>query len=370
MSPDLVSLVSGASIALITFLSGALVAATPWLTRGREAFAVSVPEAAQKDPRIRRMRRAYLACTLAVSTASAAATLALYSAYPLAMAAVACVPVTAGFLLMLTFRARVRAIKRAERWETRTARLAAVAGAAEANAPRPLPLAWDLLYLPVILATLALTLALYPQMPDPVPVHFDATGAVDGWMAKGWQAVAMPLAVQAFMALCLTASHWQILRSRRPASPEHPVASAIAYGAFARAQSAALLVTGVVVTASIALMPLAFAGVVTADQSVVALVVIVVGAIVPNLAVSLVYGQAGSRLLRRMTASSALDYDDDERWHLGVFYVDREDPSVVVPRRFGVGWAMNWGNPRSWGLVALLVAAVAAFVAVVEVLLR
>ena len=117
-------------------------------------------------------------------------------------------------------------------------------------------------------------------------------------------------------------------------------------------------------------MPLAFAGVVTADQSVVALGVFVVGAIVPNLAVSLVYGQAGSRLLRRMTASSALDYDDDERWHLGVFYVDREDPSVVVPRRFGVGWAMNWGNPRSWGLVALLVAAVAAFVAVVEVLLR
>lgn len=38
--------------------------------------------------------------------------------------------------------------------------------------------------------------------------------------------------------------------------------------------------------------------------------------------------------------------------------------------RIGVCWAMNWGGPKSWGLVALLVAAVAAFVAVVEVLLR
>lgn len=370
MSPDLISLVTGASMALITFLSGALIAATPWLTRGREAFAVSVPEAAQADPRIRRMRRAYLACTLAVSVASAAATLALYSAEPLAMAAVVCLPVAAGFLLMLAFRARVRAIKRAEGWETHAARLAAVAGAAEANAPRPLPLTWDLLYLPVILATLALALALYPQMPDPVPVHFDAAGVADDYMAKGWQVVAMPAAVQAFMALCLTASHWQILRSRRPTSPEHPVASAIAYGMFARAQSATLLVTGIVITASIVLMPLAFAGVVTSDQSLVALVVIVVGAIVPNLAVSLVYGQAGSRLLRRMTASGELAFDDDASWRLGVFYVSREDPSVVVPRRFGVGWAMNWGNPKSWGLLALLVAAVAAFVAMVEVLLR
>ncbi|WP_417230780.1 DUF1648 domain-containing protein [Thermophilibacter sp.] len=370
MSPDFIALVTSASMALITFLSGCLVAATPWLTRGREAFAVSVPETAQADPRIRRMRRVFLACVLAVSAASAVAALVLYATYPLAMAAVVCVPVATGFALMLAFRARVRAIKRAEGWETRAARISAVAGAAEANAPQPLPLAWDLLYVPVILATLALTLALYPQMPDPVPVHFDAAGAVDDWMAKGWQVVAMPAAVQAFMALCLTASHWQILRSRRPTSPEHPVASAIAYGMFARAQSAVLLVSGIVITASIAIMPLAFAGVVTSDQSFVALIVIIVGAILPNLAVPLVYGQAGSRLLRRMTAAGELSFDDDDRWRLGLFYVNREDPSVVVPRRFGVGWAMNWGNPRSWGLVALLAAAVAAFVAVVEVLLR
>ena len=178
----------------------------------------------------------------------------------------------------------------------------------------------------------------------------------------------MPIAVQAFMALCLTASHWQILRSRRPSSPEHPVASAIAYGMFARAQSATLLVTGVVIIASIAIMPLAFAGVVTSDQSFVALIVIIIAAILPNLAVSLVYGQAGSRLLRHMGAAGELDFDDDALWRLGVFYVNHEDPSVVVPQRFGVGWAMNWGNPRSWGLVALFVAAIAVFVVVIELL--
>lgn len=370
MSSDLIASVTSASMALITFLSGSLIAATPWLTRGREAFAVSVPETAQADPRIRSMRRAYLACVLVISAASAIAVLALSSAYPLVMAAVVCAPVIAGFALMLVFRNRVRAIKRAEGWGTRSARLSTVAGAAEANAPRPLPLTWNLLYLPVILATLALSLALYPAMPDPVPVHFNAAGAVDGYMAKGWQVVAMPIAVQTFMALCLTASHWQILRSRRPSSPEHPVASAIAYGMFARAQSATLLITGIVITVSIAIMPLAFAGVVTSDQSFVALIVIIIAAILPNLVVSLVYGQAGSRLLRRMTASDALDFDDDERWRLGLFYVNREDPSVVVPRRFGVGWAMNWGNPKSWGLTALLVVALAAFVVLIEVLFR
>ena len=371
MSADLVAQATGVTMALVTLLSGALLAVVPWLTRRREAFAVTVPESAQADPRIARMRHVYLVVLLAVSLACAAGVYALSAAAdPLALSALACAPALLGFLLMLLFRSRVRAIKRSEGWEARAQRTAAVAGPAERNVPRPLPLAWDLLYLPVILATLAVTVALYPTMPDPVPVHFDATGAPDNYLAKGWQVIAMQMAVQASLALYLAAAHWQMLRSRRPVAPESPTASALAYGMFARAQSAALLVSGIVITASIAIMPLAFAGVVTSDQSLVALIVIIVGAILPNLAVPLAYGQAGSRLLRRMTASNALDYDDDERWCLGVFYVSREDPSIVVPRRFGVGWAMNWGNPRSWGLVALLVAAVAAFVAVIEVLLR
>lgn len=369
MPPETVTQVTGIAMALITLLAGALLAAVPWLSRRREAFAVTVPETAQADPRIARMRRVYLAALLGVSVVSAAAAYLLaLSANALAPSAAVCAPVVVGFLLMLALRSRVQAIKRAEGWGAHGQRAAAVAGAAERNAPRPLPLAWDLLYLSIILATLAVTVALYPTMPDPVPVHFNMAGVADDYMAKGWQVLVMPLAVQLFLALSMTAAHWQMLRSRRPAAPESPTASALAYGMFARAQSVALLVTGLVIVAAIALMPLAFAGVVTPAQSLVALLVVCVAAIVPNVGVSLVYGQAGSRLLRRMGASGELDFDDDELWRLGLFYVNREDPSLVVPRRFGVGWAMNWGNPRAWALVAAFVAMVAAFVVGLEAL--
>ena len=369
MSAELVSQVTGVTMALVTLLAGFLLAVVPWLTRRREAFAVTVPESAQADPRIARMRRVYLVVLLAVSFACAAGTYALsLAADPLVLSALACAPVLAGFLLMLVFRSRVRTIKRDEGWEARGMRTAAVAGTAEKNAPKPLPLTWNLLYLPVILATLAVTVALYPAMPDPVPVHFDAAGVPDNYLAKGWQVIVLPVAVQAFLALSFAAAHWQMLRSRRPVAPESPTASALAYGMFARAQSVALLVTGLVIVAAIVLMPLTFAGVVTPGQSLVALLVVCVGAIVPQLGIALVYGQAGSRLLRRMGAAGELDFDDDASWRLGLFYVNREDPSVVVPRRFGVGWAMNWGNPRAWGLAALFVAAVVAFVVVIGLL--
>ena len=49
---------------------------------------------------------------------------------------------------------------------------------------------------------------------------------------------------------------------------------------------------------------------------------------------------------------------DDEHWKCGVFYVNRDDPSLFVPKRRGMGWTLNFGNPWSWAVMALIVLAV------------
>lgn len=361
MPAETTALVVSASMALITFLSGAMLAAVPWLTRRREAFAVTVPESAQADPRIRRLKRAYLVIELAVSAVAAAAAVPLVAASPLALTAIVCLPVAAGFALMLVFRSRVRAIKRSEGWEARGSVSSAFVERADGTAPRPLPLTWELLHLPVMLATLALTMALYPSMPEQVPIHFNMAGEVDSLVEKGWRVVLMPIAIQTFLAVCLAVSHWMMLRSKRPSSPEAPAASAIAYGTFARAQSVMLVVMGLALNAAMALMPLTFAGVISSFAAFVAILAVSVVVLVLAIGVSLAYGQSGSRLLRRMGASTHLDFDDDALWRAGVFYVNREDPSVVVPKRFGVGWAVNWGNPRSWAIMAGFVVLIVAF---------
>ena len=40
--------------------------------------------------------------------------------------------------------------------------------------------------------------------------------------------------------------------------------------------------------------------------------------------------------------------DDDRLWLCGIFYVNRDDASLVAPRRAGAGMDLNLGNP--WGL--------------------
>ena len=94
--------------------------------------------------------------------------------------------------------------------------------------------------------------------------------------------------------------------------------------------------------------------------------VLVVGAIV----LSIVYGQAGSRLYKRMqeaggkSVDDVLLADDDEHWKLGIFYVNPDDASLFLPKRFGIGWTLNLGRPAAWLILGGFVLVIAAFVAV------
>lgn len=38
--------------------------------------------------------------------------------------------------------------------------------------------------------------------------------------------------------------------------------------------------------------------------------------------------------------------DDDRYWYGGFFYNNPDDPAMFVPKRYGMGWTVNFGNPR------------------------
>lgn len=45
----------------------------------------------------------------------------------------------------------------------------------------------------------------------------------------------------------------------------------------------------------------------------------------------------------------------DEAWKGGVFYSNSRDRALLVPKRFGIGYTLNFGNPWAWALLALIV---------------
>ena len=39
--------------------------------------------------------------------------------------------------------------------------------------------------------------------------------------------------------------------------------------------------------------------------------------------------------------------DDDRYWNAGFFYNNPDDPAMFVPKRYGLGWTMNFGHPQA-----------------------
>ncbi len=340
---------------------GIAMAATPWLTPKRECFGVTVPPSAQNDAQIRAIKRRFAIRCLIVSAIAGAVTAGVGAqaqshadAFTATLVAATLSCTLIPFAFMLKARKQVMAIKRKRDWQAEQRMAAAVI--VEGDMPHAIPLVWNLLYLPVALIVIAIGIIAYPSMPDTIPMHADFAGNVNRFAPKSIGVVfGFPVGLVAFMAAAFTFSHWAMTCSKRPSDPNAPAASALAYGLFARAQSIFLLVTGLCLTSAIGIgFMLSSAGVMTLDQCGAVIAIACIPVLVGSIALSLVYGQSGSRLLRRMQTRSeddSMPADDDAHWKLGVFYCNPDDPSIWLPERFGVGWTLNFGRPAAWACI-------------------
>jgi uncharacterized membrane protein len=201
--------------------------------------------------------------------------------------------------------------------------------------------------------------ARYPDLPDRIPTHFGITGAPDAWRPKS-PASAMVLPVLTLVVgVGLSGLAWAVAGARRALRAGDQGVSLRAQMVFRRAMSRYL--SGVALTTVSMLACLSVGSVQVGlgqARALPAAGLILVGALLLHvlagaLYLSLRYGQGGARLERSAAQAPLTDgLADNRRWVLGVFYVNREDPSWLVEARFGFGYTVNLGNP--WALAAVV----------------
>ncbi len=57
---------------------------------------------------------------------------------------------------------------------------------------------------------------------------------------------------------------------------------------------------------------------------------------------------------RKYTNFEVKQYMDENKQH--IFYRNKEDTRVIVPKYFGGGWTFNFARPISWVILAALIA--------------
>lgn len=356
-------------------LVGLTMALTPRLQPRGEVFSVSVPTSAWDDPRIRCLMNRYVAIVIAATVLFTVAALALClmgnAEASLAVVVVASLALMViGYGLILRYRAKVQGLKRACGWAAQSQQHVATIGEGVEQAPRPISLAWNWLYVPLVALTAAVVAVGYGSMPDAVPMHVDVSGNVTDMAPKSPMVAAFPVALEVFLAAVFAFCHWMVLRSKKGLEPGRPASSSWAYGMFAYAQTAFLLVMGLACTAACGLgMALAMIGIVSMGVAVAVIIGVALLCVVGDLIVGVKYGQSGSRVFR-MEASDTLLSDDDRFWKLGMLYCNPDDASLFLPKRSGIGWTVNWGRPAVWALVVALVLFVAAFIAICVLMVR
>jgi len=370
-------IINAATIALIA----ALIVIVPLLNRKSLLFGVRVPEAAGDLPEVRRLKRDYIALTLAGCLAVLAAAALQYLILPqytlLAMMYFPFVMVGVEFAAYYPQWKKAGALKEGGGWQTPLTGAAETRSAADREKLSSLPWAWYIASAALVLMLAAWTLAIYPSLPDQIITNWGADMEPGAWVDKSiLNVITMPLIGLATVAI-LAGANVMLYRQKLQISAERPALSFAQHRMYRRMMSHALGF----MTLCMALM---FAGLHPASIGAFApsgwyipavIVVTTVLGIIPVVYVPIRAGQSGCRLKPAVSAEDARGEQlsaiktahpgrgDDRYWKLGMFYCNPDDPAVLVENRFGGNGGFNYsclpGKLFVAGIAAVLVASYA-----------
>jgi uncharacterized membrane protein len=353
---------------VFTALFGVLFSAVVALRPPGLPLSVRVPQAHIDDPVVlSAIRRFRWGLVLAwATTAALTVLLAIFGQAPLATVLPVLLYTALSILILVLSRRMIISAKRVGGWfEGVPVRMSAQLTPPAYRHP---PIIWPALAVIVLAATTAVDVALYPTLPDPIAVHFNAAGNVDGWAAKSiWSVFGVLMIGAAVVILLAVLSVFAARYSVRVQADDTAQQAAL------RTQVQRTMLTSLLSELSFVLA-LGFSAIELAQRllpgvrgavagSAIGLVVLVMAVVIGNVA----RGRAQLRPANvRDPGSPRPDaVDDDEHWKGGLIYVNRDDPALVVPRRFGLGWTVNLGHPAGIALTILLLLVIAGGVTAV-----
>lgn len=353
------------TVALLLFIALFIVViqtAVPYLLKPTIVFGVTIPNNYTKDVTLRNYKRFYSLITAslgvlfiivfiiwALTSSADEATIVFYGA------AIQFAVLFSSMTLYFIFHAKTSRLKKENKWGTNLKQVR-ITDIAVRTADEMLP--WNIYMVPILitLGMIAYTANQYSNLPELIPTHWGIDGKPDAFSQKTpFSVIALPLILLVTQGMML-GIHELTKRSGIRISATSKKKSRAQQLSFRKYTSWFLFIIVLLMTilftflqlttiheemGSAALllgMPLGFLFIVLLLTGIYALKV----------------GQSGSRLdvdIVDEEVAGITNYDDDQFWKAGIFYINKNDPSIFVEKRFGVGWTLNFGHPIGYLVV-------------------
>lgn len=351
--------ISSVLLALVLALGVAL----PSIADPTVPFGVRIPAQHLGDPAVARQTRLYRWRVLGSGVIAGAVGVAVFAVTgaPLMLPLSVLLLVGAWYACFLLANHALRAAKAAGGWYAGTRQGIAVDTELRTRPPR-FPWRWLAPAALIVVVSAVVGLSLYPSMPTTLAVHFGAGGAPDRLAAKtvgtAFALVFLQLGVTGLLAGIAAA----IFHSRADIDPARPAGSARWFREYLVLSAKAVLALAAAIDVGLlGASLLMWTGTVVRWAPLVVVVPVLAGV----LATVVVLARHNRGPDPQPDGDTGLVHRDDDRlWHGGLVYANRQDHALFVPRRFGIGWTINVGNPRA----GILLAGIAGLIALVVVL--
>jgi uncharacterized membrane protein len=199
----------------------------------------------------------------------------------------------------------------------------------------------------------------YADLPGTIPTHFGPSGEPDAFRPKSFFTVMLLPIMVLVIGTFLGGMTWLTAHAKRALRRSAERSSLEAQLRFRTGMTRYLSGVSLLAIAMLTLITVGSIRVGLGRSSklppAMAAVTILLGvyAVGGGIYLALRYGQGGARLEKaRADTPLTNGLADNRRWVLGMFYYNRDDPSFLVERRFGIGYTLNFGNPKAVALVA------------------
>lgn len=201
----------------------------------------------------------------------------------------------------------------------------------------------------IIAVCVIVNIIYYPKLPYKFATHWDINGKPNGYSIKSYRSIfSMPL-VQLFMVAVMFFSYKTIGWSKKEINPNAPEESKIRNLKFRRIWGIYIIIINYVFLLSFVISDLQTMQIISPDMRMIFPFTLIIsfGITVVSIIISIKVGQGGSKLkIKSENKVDSVDVRDDDRfWKLGnTIYYNKDDPSVFVEKRFGIGWTVNAGT--------------------------
>jgi uncharacterized membrane protein len=215
---------------------------------------------------------------------------------------------------------------------------------------------WSFYLLPIVMTigVIGYTVLQYGSLPEQIPTHWGINGEADAFTKKTpMSAILMPVTLLAILVMMISL-HFGKKNSGIKLSATSVNASRLRQLTLRKYSSWFMFIVSLLLTVMFSLFQLntihpdLLAGATMAITPILFLVLMLAGTIVFAVKVG-----RSDKIQHTETTENVTDFDEDAHWIGGLIYFNKNDPSILVEKRFGIGWTLNFGNPIGYLIVCI-----------------